>query len=64
MLYKLFSTEENAVDYYWRFWGTHMHEPLPSYVYGNITDSSPVVGECFFLCVCGLADRPFLFLSV
>jgi hypothetical protein len=41
---KTFATEKNAYDYYWRFWGRHMHEPVPYQLLMDMTMSTPLVG--------------------
>ena len=45
MITKTFETEEDAAGYYWRFWGRHMHQPLPFHFLKDVTVSAPFVGK-------------------
>eukprot|EP00911_Craspedida_sp_UC1_P002319 UC1_evm1s1748 len=46
VVYKVFETEHDASEYYWRFWGRHTHEPVPSYALTEVNDAGrPYVGS-------------------
>lgn len=44
-VFKVFDSEEKSQEYTWRFWGLHANEPIPSYLYYDVTATVPAVGQ-------------------
>lgn len=45
LVYKVFATDFDAEEYYWRFWGIHTHEPLASNMYLDVTHTTNLPGN-------------------
>ncbi|XP_062519456.1 uncharacterized protein LOC134194528 isoform X2 [Corticium candelabrum] len=44
-VYKVFASNVSADEYFTKFWGTHLYDHLPPYLYVDQSDSSPLVGQ-------------------
>ena len=44
-VYKAFDTIAHAEEYFVKFWGRHLYDPLPSYLYVNETETAPAAGD-------------------
>eukprot|EP00118_Oscarella_pearsei_P007098 m.33610 g.33610 ORF g.33610 m.33610 type:complete len:361 (+) comp31852_c0_seq2:237-1319(+) len=44
-VYKVFQNKSLADEYFVKFWGRHLYDPLPSYLYVNETDAAPAIGD-------------------
>eukprot|EP00730_Choanoeca_flexa_P013412 TRINITY_DN5292_c0_g1_i2.p2 TRINITY_DN5292_c0_g1~~TRINITY_DN5292_c0_g1_i2.p2 ORF type:complete len:202 (+),score=19.61 TRINITY_DN5292_c0_g1_i2:176-781(+) len=42
---KTFGTEHDANEYYWRFWGRHMYQPIPYHLLMDMTLGSTEIGK-------------------
>lgn len=45
MLYKSFASDEDATEYFWRFWGLHTSTVVPARFYLDVRDRVPRVGD-------------------
>lgn len=44
-VYKVFENNESAAEYFTKFWGTHLYDPLPPYLYVDQSETSPLAGQ-------------------
>jgi hypothetical protein len=44
-VYKVFADNKSAEEYYAKFWGTHLYDPLPPFLYVDQTVNAPQIGQ-------------------
>lgn len=45
MHYKAFTSDDDATEYFWRFWGLHTSAIIPARYYLDVRDRVPRVGD-------------------